>query len=301
MSICLTNVTKSFGHQNAVNDVSFTLNKGEVTGFLGPNGAGKSTTMKMICGLLFTTDGSIEVNGLNVAENELSVKRSIGYLPEDNPLYLHMYVKEFLSMMADIHNIKNKWGRINFLIQETGLTKEQHKKISTLSKGYRQRLGLAQALLHDPDILILDEPISGLDPNQLVEIRALIKEMSKDKTVLFSSHIMQEVEQLCDRIIIINNGVISLDKSMQELKNRAVGSAIIKIETDKQIAKDLFLDIHGIEDVVQNDRFYSLQCRTEKDLRSEIHQLSILKEFAILEMKMEKLDIENIFQEFTKK
>jgi ABC-2 type transport system ATP-binding protein len=222
MSISIQNLTKVYGVQKAVNDISFSINKGEIVGFLGPNGAGKSTTMKVATGYLAATSGQVFVNGFDVQTQPMEVRRSIGYLPEHNPLYLEMYVREFLCFVGSLFNVSGQHlqKRVADMISLVGLQVEQHKKIGQLSKGYRQRVGLAQALIHDPSVLILDEPTTGLDPNQIVEIRQVIRNVGKDKTVLFSSHIMQEVEAICDRVVIINRGQIVKNATMAELKNQ---------------------------------------------------------------------------------
>lgn len=216
MSLRVDNLSKYYGSQKAINSLSFEVKKGEIVGFLGPNGAGKSTTMKILTGYISSSEGEAEVNGFNVQEDIMSVKQSVGYLAENNPLYLEMYIKEFLAFVANVHHIKDK-NRIAEVIQLVGLDREQHKKIGELSKGYRQRVGLAQAIIHNPDVLILDEPTTGLDPSQLVEIRSLIKEVGKDKTVVFSTHIMQEVEHLCDRVIILSRGEIKANDTVANL------------------------------------------------------------------------------------
>lgn len=220
MSIKVQNLSKVYGTQKAVDNISFEVNKGEIIGFLGPNGAGKSTTMKILTGYIPATDGTAEVNGFDVKTSPMQVKRNIGYLPEHNPLYLDMYVKEFLAFAGSLYGLKGRALKIKIdeTIEKVGLGLEKHKKIGQLSKGYRQRVGLAQALIHNPDVLILDEPTTGLDPNQLVEIRDLIKNVGKDKTVIFSTHIMQEVEAICDRVIIINRGKIVTDSTLSDLK-----------------------------------------------------------------------------------
>lgn len=218
MSIEINHLTRLYGEQRAVNDISFSVRKGEIVGFLGPNGAGKSTTMKIITGYLQPTSGAATVAGINVLENPIAAKKTIGYLPEANPLYYDMYVREYLDFIADVHHIKNKKQRITEIIETVGLTPESRKKTGQLSKGYKQRVGLAAALIHDPEILILDEPTTGLDPNQILEIREVIRHLGKNKTVLFSSHILQEVEALCDRVIIINKGKIVADDRLDNLK-----------------------------------------------------------------------------------
>ncbi|HEU4634001.1 MAG TPA: ATP-binding cassette domain-containing protein, partial [Flavisolibacter sp.] len=221
MSIEVKSLLKQFGEQTAVNQISFTVHKGEIVGFLGPNGAGKSTTMKMITGYLEPDGGEIRVNDTDVRKDPLATKKKIGYLPESNALYYDMYIREYLDFIADVHEIKNKKQRIEEVIQLTGLTSESKKRVGQLSKGYKQRVGLAAALLHDPEVLILDEPTSGLDPNQIVEIRNVIKEQGKNKLVLFSSHILQEVEAICDRVIIINKGRLVADDTLQNLQQRS--------------------------------------------------------------------------------
>ena len=218
MSLSVKNITKQYKKQIAVDDISFEIKSGEIVGFLGPNGAGKSTTMKIISCFIPPTKGTVTVCGFDVSNDDLKVKKKVGYLPESNPLYYDMYVIEFLSFIASLHKINNKKERIKEMIEMVGLQNEQHKKIGTLSKGYKQRVGLAQAMIHDPDVLILDEPTSGLDPNQIIEIRELIKNFGKDKTVLLSTHIMQEVESMCDRVIIINEGKLVADDSVESIK-----------------------------------------------------------------------------------
>jgi len=266
MSIKVLHVTKKYGHQKALDSVSFEAKPGEIIGFLGPNGAGKSTMMKIICGYVPQNEGEVEVCGMKVSENELAVKSKLGYLPENNPLYLDMYVKEYLAFVAGIYKLENTEDRIKDVIEKVGLTKEQNKRIGELSKGYRQRVGLAQSFIHNPEVLILDEPTTGLDPNQILEIRNLIKEIGKDKTVMLSTHIMQEVEAICDRAIIINEGVIVADKKVSDLKNIQTGvkklqvsfkSAVDEAELKKVFAKenltivsDLKIEIQA-EDLVE--------------------------------------------------
>lgn len=220
MSLQISHLTKVYQIQKAVNNISFNIDKGEIVGFLGPNGAGKSTTMKMITGYITATAGTAKVCGIDVSKNALEVKKKIGYLPESNALYYDMYVKEYLKFVAGVHKIAHKKNEIERVIELIGLQIEQHKKISQLSKGYKQRVGLAAALIHNPEVLILDEPTSGLDPNQIVEIRNVIKEQGKDKTVLFSSHILQEVKAICSRIIIINKGEIVADDTLENLEKK---------------------------------------------------------------------------------
>ncbi len=221
MSIVLNNIDKKYGQQLALDGISFEINKGEIVGFIGPNGAGKSTTMKIITGYIPPSSGEVFVNGLNAVEQSLEIKRIIGYLPESNPLYVDMYVREYLQYIAGIYGMRNKVsGLVDEIIERTGLVQESHKQIGALSKGYRQRVGLAQALIHDPEILILDEPTSGLDPNQIIEIRNLISEIGREKTVMFSTHILQEVEAICERVIIIDKGIIVADESMKSITGK---------------------------------------------------------------------------------
>ena len=246
MSVEVKNLTKIYGEQRAVNDISFTAKKGEVLGFLGPNGAGKTTTMKIITCFIPQTEGDVTVSGYDVVENPIEVRRHIGYLPEHNPLYKDMYVKEYLSFIGGMHKIANKKQRVDEMIDMTGLGREQHKLIGALSKGYRQRVGLAQAMLHNPDVLILDEPTSGLDPNQLVEIRSLIKQIGEEKTVIFSTHIMQEVQALCDRVVIINKGDLVANDSIDTLTNRVTGERIVTVEFIEKANKSSLSKIDGV-------------------------------------------------------
>ncbi|MBK8519234.1 MAG: ATP-binding cassette domain-containing protein [Saprospiraceae bacterium] len=243
MSVILKDISKHFGNQKAVNNLSFEARPGQILGFLGPNGAGKTTTMKMICCYIEPTEGTAEINGFDIRTSPLAVRKQIGYLAEHNPLYEEMYVKEFLQFVASIHRIDSRVSRINDVIDITGLGHEQNKIIGTLSKGYRQRVGLAQAIMHDPEVLILDEPTSGLDMNQLVDIRKLIKELGREKTVIFSSHIMQEVEALCDRVVIINNGSLVANESIQNLSKVLSGRQIVSAQFLEKMFQQLFLKI----------------------------------------------------------
>lgn len=240
MSIIVNHVSKTYGKQYALNDVSFEVKKGEITGFLGPNGAGKSTMMKIITCFLPPTKGDVTVCGLDIRNDSLELRKKIGYLSEANPLYYDMYVKEFLEFIAGVHGIKDKGAAVEQIIKQTGLTIEQKKKIGALSKGYKQRVGLAQAMIHDPEVLILDEPTTGLDPNQLLEIRELIKNYGKTKTVLLSTHVMQEVEAICDKVIIINKGTIVADAKLQDLSNVAVEKGFITAEDKNKSMEQLF-------------------------------------------------------------
>jgi ABC-2 type transport system ATP-binding protein len=239
MSIEVKNLTKIYGEQKAVNDISFSVNKGEIVGFLGPNGAGKSTTMKILTGYLQQDGGNASVCGLNVKDNPLETKKKIGYLPELNALYYEMYVREYLGFVAEVHEVGSRKSAIERVIELVGLTLEAKKKIGQLSKGYKQRVGLAAALIHNPEVLILDEPTTGLDPNQIIEIREVIKQQGKDKTVLFSSHILQEVEAICDRVIIINKGNIVADDSLKALKAKNAGGSVVKLQLKEKADKSL--------------------------------------------------------------
>ena len=296
MSIQFTSVTKTYGKQKAVNNISFSAQKGEIVGFLGPNGAGKSTTMKILTGYIQPTSGAVTVNDIDVISNSIDSRKSIGYLPEHNPLYLEMYVKEYLSFHADIHNIQQE--TIIDVIEKVGLSKESHKKISQLSKGYRQRVGLAAAILHNPDVLILDEPTTGLDPNQLVEIRSLIKELGKDKTVLLSTHIMQEVEAICDRVIIINNGEIVIDKNLAELKDSK--EQVIKVGFDYKIEEQFLQRLANITNIKNNyDNSWTLTFNTEEDMRPKLFDFAQEYGLKILELNSENKNLETLFREMT--
>lgn len=300
MSIELRNITKIYGDQKAVDDVSFTINKGEIVGFLGPNGAGKTTTMKMITSYLPASSGEIIVSGFDVKENPASVREIIGYLPEHNPLYKEMYVREYLSFIAGLHKIKNKMSKVDELITLTGLTREAHKKISAISKGYRQRVGLAQAMIHDPEVLILDEPTTGLDPNQLLEIRKLIRDIGAEKTVLFSSHIMQEVQSLCDRVIIINQGKIVADDSIEMLAQYQKEEFLISIEFENHIDKKTLEHIDGVIKIKTHDSNKAvLICDRNSGVRKAIFTAAIKENNALLEMKSEDYSIEDVFQKLT--
>jgi ABC-2 type transport system ATP-binding protein len=294
-------ITKVYGSQIAVNNISFQANKGEILGFLGPNGAGKSTTMKMITSYIQQDKGTIKIGDFDTISQSSESRKKIGYLPENNPLYNDMYVKEFLKFAGQIYKLKNLDARIKDIIHLTGLDKEQNKIIGSLSKGYKQRVGLAQALLHDPEILIMDEPTSGLDMNQLIDIRALIKDLGKEKTVIFSTHIMQEVQALCDRVIIINEGNIVADDSIGELQNRISGGDVVNITFYNSIidasAIEALGDIAKIEINKDKVKVYS---SGQKDIRPDLFRLCAQRNWTIIEMQMEKQNIEYIFQKLTK-
>ncbi|MCP4439896.1 MAG: gliding motility-associated ABC transporter ATP-binding subunit GldA [Aureispira sp.] len=301
MSVLVQNLTKTYGPQNAVDNLSFEASKGQILGFLGPNGAGKTTTMKIITCFIPQTSGQVTVSGFDTAESPMEVRKRIGYLPEHNPLYKDMYVREYLLFIAGLHKIKNKKQAVDAMIEQTGLTREAHKIIGSLSKGFRQRVGLAQAMLHNPEVLILDEPTSGLDPNQLIEIRSLIKKMSEEKTVIFSSHIMQEVQALCDHVIIINKGKMVADGSIEELQHQAAGETLITLEFAGTIDPNRLKTIEGITSVekLSNSRF-QIHASSKKDIRPDLFQFAVQNKLVLLEMHQELFTIENVFQKLTK-
>ncbi len=299
MSILVSHLTKEFGSQKAVNDISFQVGKGEILGFLGPNGAGKTTTMRMITGYLAPDAGEININGIQLSEENQAIKALIGYLPENNPLYLDMYVKEYLRYVARIYKIDQPWKRINEVIGMTGLTTESHKLIRTLSKGYRQRVGLAQAIIHDPEVLILDEATSGLDPNQLVEIRALIRELGKEKTILLSTHIMQEVQALCDRVVIINKGIIVGDGNIQLLSQNLSKAYRVEVTFSRSVVDNTLREINGYvsHDKAGENRY--IIHGAEGTLNEAIFDFAVSKNLKILEMSTIRESVENIFQQLT--
>jgi ABC-2 type transport system ATP-binding protein len=302
VSIEVIGVTKIYGQQKALDDVSFTINRGEIVGFLGPNGAGKSTMMKIICCYLPQSMGTVKVNGLDVKEESIAVRKKIGYLPEHNPLYLEMYVKEYLEFVLGLYGkSENKKQKISDIIELVGLKIEQNKKISALSKVYRQRVGLAQALIHQPEVLILDEPTTGLDPNQLVEIRNVIKSAGKEKTVLFSTHIMQEVEAVCDRIIIISKGKIVADENKAGIKNlQSTKKQIITVEFDKAVSESLLLKITGVNSAVSlEDNLWKLSSNLMDDLRPKIAKFAQENNLLILTMVKIEETLEDVFRNLT--
>ncbi|MCL6268105.1 gliding motility-associated ABC transporter ATP-binding subunit GldA [Flagellimonas myxillae] len=298
MSITVNNITKVFGKQTALNKVSFSIDKGEIVGFLGPNGAGKSTMMRILTTYYKADSGDAEVNGFDVLEAESDVKKCIGYLPEHNPLYLEMYVKEYLAFNADVYKVSK--NRIEGVLEQTGLTPESHKKIGQLSKGYRQRVGLAAALLHDPDVLILDEPTTGLDPNQLIEIRKLIREIGKEKTILLSTHIMKEVEAVCDRVIIINKGELVADKKLEELREN--NEQIIEVEFDYRVEDVLLQKLPHITKVKNIGGFvYELTFSTDKDMRPSVFDFAHDNALKTLQLSRKNKNLESLFTELTDK
>lgn len=301
MSIEVTNLSKRYGSQLAVNDISFTIPSGQVVGFLGPNGAGKSTTMKILTCFIPQTSGSATVNGFDVSEDSINVRKCIGYLPEHNPLYLDMYVKEYLFFAAKLQGADKIKTRIGDIIMSTGLEREQKKKIGALSKGYRQRVGLAQALIHDPEVLILDEPTSGLDPNQIEDIRALIKEIGKEKTVMLSTHIMQEVEAICDRAIIINKGVLVADDSTSALKTTSTGSTDIEVSFEGNVAEGLIEKLDSVKSVTKiSDSVYLLKTDKKKNAQEEIFQFAVSNNLVITSMNQKESSLEDVFHKLTK-
>jgi ABC-2 type transport system ATP-binding protein len=301
MSIKIENLTKFYGTQKALDQISLSINPGQVTGLLGPNGAGKSTLMKIIACFLPPSEGSVNVYGYDVLRSSLEVRKIIGYLPENNPLYPEMYVKEFLLFIAGLYNMrKTASERVEHLIQLTGLSKEAHKKIGQLSKGYKQRVGLAQALMHDPQVLILDEPTSGLDPNQIIEIRNLIQEIGQTKTVILSTHIMQEVEALCKRMIIIHQGRIVADEDTATLSSRVKGNVFITLEFELPIDELLLSSIPGVIEVIRlDDLHFRLVANAEADIRGEIFRFSVEHNWTVLSMQRENQNLEEIFRNLT--
>ncbi len=302
MSIEAKGVSKYYGKQKALDNVSFKISSGEIVGFLGPNGAGKSTMMKIITGYFPPNEGEIDVIGLDAVENSLEVRKKVGYLPEHNPLYPEMYVTEYLKFVAGIYKVKNKKERIEEIIKMVGLSPERHKKIQELSKGYKQRVGLAQALIHDPDVLVLDEPTSGLDPNQLVEIRKLIRDIGKEKTVMLSTHIMQEVEAICDRVIIINEGRIVADAPVSEMKNMGNAEGYsLEIEVNEAISEELLSVINGVDNVISNSGLnYSVEISSARDIRAEISKAISDDGKAVLSMVRKEKSMEDVFKELTR-
>jgi ABC-2 type transport system ATP-binding protein len=302
MSLIVRHLTKVYGQQKAVDDISFTISQGEIVGFLGPNGAGKSTTMKIATSYLPPTEGQVEVGGFDVLSRPLEVKKIIGYLPEHNPLYLDLYVHEYLNFVGKLYGLKGKVlvARVKEIIELCGLEREQNKKIETLSKGYRQRVGLAQALIHDPAVLILDEPTSGLDPNQLLEIRKLIKDISRNKTVIFSTHIMQEVQALCDRVILINKGRLVADASLSSLLSRNQNTTTVIVEFERPVAIEDLQRISGVAEIIELEAFqYKIIANGQLDLRPEIFRLAADRNLSLVGLKQEENSLENVFRALT--
>lgn len=306
MSIVVDNLIKKYGVQKAVNNISFEINTGEVVGFLGPNGAGKSTTMKMITCFMAPTGGDVTVEGASILSNPEEVKRKIGYLPENNPLYLDMPIVDYLRFSAEVQGVSKADipGRIGAMIDRCGLDAEKHKNIGELSKGYRQRVGLAQAMIHDPEVLILDEPTTGLDPNQIVEIRKLIKDLGKEKTVILSSHILSEVEATCDRILIINKGQIVADGSSETLRQQAQGQEVLTVHIEAK-AEGIESELRGLKSVEKviaiegKENWFTVQSKPESSSRKEVFDLCVAKKWYLLEMTGIETRLEDVFRNLT--
>jgi ABC-2 type transport system ATP-binding protein len=302
MSISVERVSKVFGNQQTLRDVSFTVNSGEIVGFIGPNGAGKSTLMKIICALLAPTSGEVKINGINVAQNSIDVRKLLGYLPENNPLYTDLYVQEFLHYVAGLYHFgKSSQKRVREVIGLTGLGPEMHKKIGVLSKGYRQRVGLAQAIIHDPEILILDEPTTGLDPNQIVEIRSLISDLGKEKTVILSTHIMQEVEAICKRVIIINKGqIVANDLTGNISLPTGMETHTIIVEFREEINPEILQELPGIGGF-RHIKYgtWLIETAGSSDLREELFKLAVKNNLVILSLHRQDRKLEDVFRELT--
>lgn len=301
MSVAVQHLTKIYGAQQAVDQLSFEAEAGQVLGFLGPNGAGKTTTMKILTCYIPQTRGQAFVCGHDVEKEPMEVRKKIGYLPENNPLYLDMYVREYLHFIAGLHGIRKPKGRVEQMVELTGLQREQHKLIGALSKGYRQRVGLAQALMHDPQVLILDEPTAGLDPNQLADIRSLIKKLGEEKTVIFSTHIMQEVKAICDRVIIINKGKLVADDTIDHLQTASAGNSIVTAEFSSAISTSKLRGLPGVQEVrqLQHNR-YQLISVGEDDLRPAVFDFAVEQGTKLLEMQKEGFEMDEVFQRLTK-
>jgi ABC-2 type transport system ATP-binding protein len=301
MSIVVTNLSKIYGTQKAVNNISFSISKGEIVGFLGPNGAGKSTTMKMITGYLEPNAGSAEVSGIRVDTNSLVTKKKIGYLPEANPLYYDMYVREYLGFIADVHQVAEKEAAVSRSISVTGLTLEANKKIGQLSKGYKQRVGLAAALIHDPEVLILDEPTSGLDPNQIIEIRDVIRNLGQNKTVLFSSHILQEVEAICDRVIIINKGEIVADDQLGNLQKMTNGMHHVLVSFREKPDLKILSSLANVTQAKElKEGTFQLHTTDPDSVRKQLLELSLKNNLNIVSLQSESNSLEDVFKHLTK-
>jgi ABC-2 type transport system ATP-binding protein len=299
MSIKVNQLTKQYGAQAAIDHISFEAKKGEVVGFLGPNGAGKTTTMKILTCYLPQSSGQAEVCGYDVVTQSLEVRRQVGYLPENNPLYKEMYVREYLEFIAGLHRLDKKQQKVSNIIDRVGLGLERHKQIGMLSRGYRQRVGLAQAMLHDPQVLLLDEPTSGLDPNQIQEIRQLIKEFGQEKTVLFSTHIMQEVQAICDRVLIINHGKLVADDSIATLQQRVAGGIAVHVEFAAPIVTKTLLSLRNVTRVQTGSVPNQITIYAQQDIRADIFRWAVDNKQIILEMRREDQSMESIFQTLT--
>jgi len=300
MSIEVKGLTKIYGEQKAVDNISFSVNKGEIVGFLGPNGAGKSTTMKIITGYLEQSEGDAFVCGTNVKAQPINTKKKIGYLPEANPLYHEMYVKEYLGFVADVHGVGSKQLAVGKAIDLVGLTPESKKKIGQLSKGYKQRVGLAAALIHEPEVLILDEPTTGLDPNQIIEIRDVIKNLGRNKTVLFSSHILQEVEAICDRVIIINKGKIVADDKVSNLQNANKNNHVVLVQFKENVNAELIKSLQGISNAEQfATGNWKLETENSESVRKQLMQLSLQHNLNIVSLQSGEQSLEDVFRALT--
>jgi ABC-2 type transport system ATP-binding protein len=300
MSIEVKNLTKVYGEQKAIDHISFTVNKGEIVGFLGPNGAGKSTTMKIITGYLQPDEGDAFVSGVDVKKEPLKAKSKIGYLPEANPLYYDMYIREYLDFVSDIHGVANKKEKINSVIQVVGLTIESKKRIGQLSKGYKQRVGLAAALLHDPEVLILDEPTTGLDPNQIIEIREVIKSLGQNKTVLFSSHILQEVEAICDRVIIINRGQMVANDKLSNLRQQSHKGNLLKVTFEQPLEGEWLRRLSSVQSVNKiSANEWELVCTDVGDARRQLMELALQQNLNIVSLQAGGQSLEDVFRQLT--
>lgn len=301
MSVKVQHLVKVYDVQRAVDDVSFEAHKGEVLGFLGPNGAGKTTTMKIITGYLPQSGGTAEVCGFDVTRQPMEARACIGYLPEHNPLYRDMYVREYLHFTAGIHKVPNARKRVEEMIERTGLQTHRQKQIGELSKGYRQRVGLAQAMLHDPQVLILDEPTSGLDPNQIIEIRQLIKDLGREKTVILSTHILGEVEAVCDRAIIINKGKLAADASIEDLKHQFTGQSIVTVEFAETVHSKQLEKIKAVQQVKSLDKNrWQLMAANTVDIRADVFAFAVSNHLTLLELHKDEYSVEDVFQQLTK-
>jgi len=301
MSITVNHITKNYGAQKALDDVSFSVGSGEIVGFLGPNGAGKSTMMKILTCFLPPTSGTAAVCGSDTSTDSLTVRRNVGYLPEHNPLYLDLYVKEYLDLVAGLQGVKGRAARVKKMIDQVGLGPEQHKRIGALSKGYRQRVGLAQAMIHDPQVLILDEPTSGLDPNQLVDVRALIKQIGKEKTVLLSTHIMQEVEAVCDRVIIIDHGKVVADDKASTLRSGTQQREGLEVEFDRDVKANLLLNIPGVQQALRKEgHIWVLAHDAALDVRPSVFRFAVDHGLQVLGMQKIERGLEDVFKELTR-
>lgn len=301
MSIKVENISKIYGEQKALNDVSFEIGSGEIVGFLGPNGAGKSTMMKILTCYIPQTSGKASVCGFDVTEESMEVRKNVGYLPEHNPLYLDMYVKEYLEFIGGLHKISDKRNRVKEMVELTGLQIEQNKKIGALSKGYRQRVGIAQAMIHNPKVLIMDEPTTGLDPNQLEEIRGLIKNIGKEKTVMLSTHIMQEVEAVCNRVIIINHGEIVANDETAKLKSRQEELQTVQVEFDRETSKSSLKNISGVRDAkLISGNNWLIESLADTDIRKAIFDYAVKNNISILSLQKTESKLEDVFKSLTK-